>query len=144
MIPAGLPELKSNKDVDYMRHMLQLKENDSKEAKRELVKQIKGSLNQYWKQVDDLMHMFAHRHGSQDGNSTLLTFYHEQKLQNNKPPLYYYMDTSGGAVPGMIKSKSSRSNSASSKPPANRRKTSVAFSSSANPLFSKRNLDVGE
>ena len=36
------------------------------------------------------MHMMAHKHGGQDGNSALLNFYKEEKLCQRKAPFYYY------------------------------------------------------
>jgi hypothetical protein len=90
MVPAGLPELKSDEDVDYMRRMLRLDLTDSVEAQLELEKTIKDSVNTSWKQIDDWMHMMAHKHGGQDGNSALLNFYKGEKLAQRKAPFYYY------------------------------------------------------
>jgi hypothetical protein len=91
MVPAGLPELKSDTDVDYMRSNLQLDIKDKDNAAIILESTINDSLKTSFKQIDDLMHMMAHKHGSEDGNGTLIEFYKTQKLNGKKAPFFYYV-----------------------------------------------------
>ena len=91
MVPAGLPELKSDTDVDYMRSNLQLDIKDRAKAGIILESTIKDSLKTSFKQIDDLMHMMAHKHGSEDGNGTLIDFYKVQKSKGTKAPFFYYV-----------------------------------------------------
>jgi phosphatidylinositol-4,5-bisphosphate 3-kinase len=95
MVPAGLPELKSESDVDYMRSNLQLNVNDEIKAAAALESIINDSLKTSFKQIDDLMHMMAHKQGSKDGNSTLIEFYKTQKAEGKKAPFFYYVWENG-------------------------------------------------
>ena len=57
---------------------------------QQLLKDIRGALNTSSKQIDDWMHMKAHKAGGPlPGNGALHKFYREQKKMGNKPPLYW-------------------------------------------------------
>ena len=72
-----------------MRSNLQLNVNDEIKAAAALESIINDSLKTSFKQIDDLMHMMAHKQGSKDGNNTLIEFYKTQKPQERRLHFYY-------------------------------------------------------
>ena len=71
-----------------MRSNLQLNVNDEMKAAAALESIINDSLKTSFKQIDDLMHMLAHKQGSKDGNNTLIEFYKTQKAAGKKAPFF--------------------------------------------------------
>ena len=60
MIPAGMPELRSLSDIDYLAQMLQL-ELTNEDADSVFQKEVYNSLNTASRQVDNFIHILAHQ-----------------------------------------------------------------------------------
>jgi len=59
MLVTGIPELKSEDDISYMRSAFQLDKTDA-EAAEHFKKQIHGSLNTKTTLANDVIHVLAH------------------------------------------------------------------------------------
>jgi hypothetical protein len=60
MIPAGMPELRSNSDIEYLSQMLML-ELKNEDAETSFQKEVRNSLNTASRQIDNFMHLVAHQ-----------------------------------------------------------------------------------
>jgi len=55
MVPAGLPELTHETDIEYLREKLCLEMTDA-HAERHFIQEIENSLDTMWRRVDDFFH----------------------------------------------------------------------------------------
>ena len=59
MVPAGMPELSSREDINYLRDML-CSEMDPKEAAEKFKEEIYSTLNSKFRRFDNTIHIFKH------------------------------------------------------------------------------------
>ena len=59
MVPAGMPELASAEDINYLRDQLAF-DKSPEEVQKIFREQIKASLNDRFKRIDNAMHIIKH------------------------------------------------------------------------------------
>lgn len=59
MLPAGMPELASKEDINYLRDKLAPTESDAEAAKR-FADEAKKALSDTMKRLDNTVHIFVH------------------------------------------------------------------------------------
>ena len=60
MVPAGMPELASREDINYMRDMLALDVNEDSEAAQRFRDEVTKSLNNSFRRFDNTVHILKH------------------------------------------------------------------------------------
>jgi broad specificity phosphatase PhoE len=59
MLPAGMPELTSKEDINYLRDKLAPAETDEETVKK-FAEQVKNALGDVRKRLDNTVHIFVH------------------------------------------------------------------------------------
>lgn len=60
MVPAGMPELSSREDINYLRNMLELQEQDEGVVRERFLRDLDAALNNKFKRFDNTVHILKH------------------------------------------------------------------------------------
>ena len=60
MVPAGMPELSSREDINYLRDMLALDLTEDGDADARFEKEVKSSLKSKFRRFDNTVHIIKH------------------------------------------------------------------------------------